>query len=94
MAVKVNDESIKENIRQDLSWIKRKDPDRDGKLYVISKDEIREAIGRSPDIGDTLMMRMFFELQTPSLRQAVADPISMLLAKRMDANNNNQLDYY
>lgn len=93
MAIKINDEAMKENIRQDLSWIKRKDPDRDGKLYVVGKDEIREAIGRSPDIGDTLMMRMFFELQQPTVRESVTDPIMVLLNRRMDADNSNQLDF-
>lgn len=93
MAIRGVDENLKENIRQDLSWIKRKDPDKDGKLYVISKDEIREAIGRSPDIGDTLMMRMFFELQTPTVRPGTNDPITILLQRRGNANATNQLDY-
>jgi hypothetical protein len=32
------------------------------KLNVISKDEIKKRIGRSPDYSDALMMRMYFEL--------------------------------
>jgi hypothetical protein len=32
------------------------------KLNIISKDEIKKRIGRSPDYSDALMMRMYFEL--------------------------------
>lgn len=83
MAIKISDENIRENIREDLSWIKRKNADKDGKLQIIGKDEIREAIGRSPDIGDTLMMRMYFELQSPTPPAMVSDPILTLLNRRM-----------
>lgn len=54
-------EKYKDEITKDLESIRRKDPDKDGKLTVIGKDKIKEAIGRSPDFGDTLMMRMYFE---------------------------------
>ena len=38
----------------------------DGKLKIVSKEEIKEQLGRSPDFADTLMMRMWFELdRTP-----------------------------
>lgn len=33
------------------------------KLAIISKDEVKEHIGRSPDITDALMMRMYFDLK-------------------------------
>jgi len=36
--------------------------DKDGKLKIVGKDEVKEAIGRSPDTGDTFIMRMWFEL--------------------------------
>jgi hypothetical protein len=35
--------------------------DKDGKLKIVGKDEVKEAIGRSP-AGDTFIMRMYFEL--------------------------------
>jgi hypothetical protein len=53
---------IKEKILEDLEQIKRKDPDKDRKLYVTPKDDIKENIGRSPDFGDAMMMRMLFEV--------------------------------
>ena len=29
---------------------------------ILSKDEIKERIGRSPDLSDAMMMRMYFEI--------------------------------
>jgi hypothetical protein len=63
IAVKCEDETIKALLIEELEVLKRKDPDSDGKLKIISKDEIKQLIGRSPDISDALMMRMFFELE-------------------------------
>jgi phage terminase large subunit len=37
--------------------------DKDGKRQVLPKDKVKELIGRSPDFSDTLMMRMWWELQ-------------------------------
>lgn len=56
---------IKEKLIADLEQIKRKNPDKDGKFYVTPKEEIKKNIGRSPDYGDALMMRMYFEVATP-----------------------------
>ena len=56
------EEKYKDMIVEDLQQIKRKDPEKEGKLAVVSKEDIKDAIGRSPDIGDMIMMRMFFEL--------------------------------
>lgn len=51
-----------DEIMEDLSQVKQKDFDKDGKLKIVGKDEQREALGRSPDAGDTFIMRMYFEL--------------------------------
>ena len=50
-------------ITEELEQIKQKDIDKDTKITVISKDEIKQNIGRSPDESDCLMMRMWFEIQ-------------------------------
>lgn len=34
------------------------------KISLLSKDEIKKKIGRSPDYSDTLMMRIYFELKS------------------------------
>ena len=54
-------EVFKEMLIEELEQIKSKDIDKDGKLKVISKEEVKEQIGRSPDFSDTMMMRMRFE---------------------------------
>lgn len=59
-------ESEKESIIQELDIIVEKDLDKDWKKKIISKDEIKEKIWRSPDFSDSIMMRMFFELKAKS----------------------------
>ena len=63
MSVKTEDEKIKGLLEEELEQVKTKDADKDGKLKIIGKDEIKELIGRSPDFADNLMMRMFFTIQ-------------------------------
>lgn len=58
----------RESIIEELGQIKQKDFDKDGKLMIIPKDEIKKHIGRSPDESDCLMMRMIFELKQPALK--------------------------
>jgi phage terminase large subunit len=38
-----------DEITEEFSQIKQRDMDKDGKLRIVGKDEVREAIGRSPD---------------------------------------------
>ena len=50
----------RELIIEDLEQIKEKDPGKDQPLRVLTKEEIKDQLGRSTDIGDAMMMRMFF----------------------------------
>ncbi len=50
---------------EELDQTKRKDDTTGQKLGIIPKAEIKEALGRSPDMADVLMMRMFFEFREP-----------------------------
>ena len=52
----------KEMLIEELEQVKRKDIDKDGKLAIVGKDEVKENIGRSPDFSDCCMQRMLFEL--------------------------------
>jgi len=65
-----------DEIMEEFAQIKQRDMDKDGKLKIVGKDEVREALGRSPDTGDTFIMRMYFELMkdatTGTHEQAVA----------------------
>ena len=55
------DLDVKSKLIQELQLIKRKNIDKDGKLQIMSKEEIKLMIGRSPDYSDALMMRMYYE---------------------------------
>lgn len=51
----------KDQIIEELQYIKSKDKDKDVKLRVVSKEEVKEELGRSPDFSDTLMFRALLE---------------------------------
>jgi len=53
---------IKEGLIEDLEQIAQKNMERDGKIELIGKEEIREKLGRSPDYSDAMMMRCVFDL--------------------------------
>lgn len=59
--INLDSPDMKANLIQELEQVKLKD--KEGKLGVISKAEVKQAIGRSPDLSDALMMRMIFELE-------------------------------
>lgn len=56
------DQSVKDSIIEELEWIKDASFDTDRKKQLVSKDKIKEAIGRSPDDSDTFLMRSWFDL--------------------------------
>ncbi len=62
--VAVNSPEIQEALSQELEVIRRRDVDNDNtKLALIPKDEIKQIIGRSPDLADAFIMRGFFSLK-------------------------------
>lgn len=56
------DEATREMIIEDLQQLKKKETPIESPLQLIPKEEIKEALGRSPDFSDMMMMRMYFEL--------------------------------
>ena len=50
-------------IEELTALLRQKDVDSDGKLKIRSKEDVKIELGRSPDIGDTLIYRAYFELQ-------------------------------
>lgn len=54
---------VKEITSEEMEQVKIKDIDKDGRQGIISKDHVKELIGRSPDEWDSIMMRYFFELK-------------------------------
>ena len=67
--ITVNDEQTKEYIIEELEQLKSRDTDKDGKLKIIPKEEMKELLGRSPDFLDMFIMRMFYELRPVSQNQ-------------------------
>jgi hypothetical protein len=64
MWVKADDH--RDSLAMELEVVRRAEDMAEGKLKVIKKDDMKSLLGRSPDIGDTLMMLMVFELKAPT----------------------------
>jgi phage terminase large subunit len=63
MSVNILDPTITDELTQELLSIKLKDVDKDNKVAVQSKEEMKKVLGKSPDLSDALMMRMYFEIK-------------------------------
>jgi phage terminase large subunit len=63
-----DDEEEKQRLTEDLEQIKEKNFDKEGKRMLVSKEEIKKLLGRSPDDGDSYIMRAYFEVFTSKMR--------------------------
>jgi hypothetical protein len=63
ISLNIIDPSLMDTITQELLAIKLKNIDKDNKVAVQSKEEMKKILGVSPDYADCLMMRMYFELK-------------------------------
>lgn len=72
----------KEMFIEEIEQIKSKDIDKDQKLRVLPKDEVKDFLGRSPDFSDTAMMRSLLEY-IPSSRGKAATQYQPILKKPM-----------
>ena len=52
-----------DDLTQELLAVKLKDVDKDNKVQVQSKEEMKKVLGKSPDLSDALMMRMYYEIK-------------------------------
>jgi len=53
----------KSDLIQELEQVKQWNMDKDGKKQIMPKDKLKELLGRSPDLSDMIMMRMWFLFQ-------------------------------
>lgn len=61
--VAVTATNIRDELMEELpALLKEKDFDKESKIQLIPKEEVKEALGHSPDLGDTFIMRAWFEL--------------------------------
>ena len=63
ISLNIMEPSIVDELTQELLSVKLKDVDKDNKVAVQSKEEMKKTLGKSPDISDSLMMRMYFEIK-------------------------------
>lgn len=82
IAIRTDNEDMKANLIEELEQIKSKEGVYDRKLQLEGKDVIKELLGRSPDLADAIMMRMYFQLERPLEKAADLDPIAVMLAKQ------------
>lgn len=71
IGVSTNDIKFKEHLIQELEQVRRTNIDKDSKLSILSKDKIKDLIGRSPDYADAMMMRMYYDLNPTAGRYYV-----------------------
>lgn len=60
---RVQDANVIDWTSEEMEQVKQKDIDKDGKIALVSKDVVKNNIGRSPDEWDSIMMRYYFELE-------------------------------
>lgn len=73
VAFKVNDPEMKEKLTQEMEQWKVVAVDNDRKILIIPKEEMKEALGRSPDLADAMYEREFFELDHDARRSVSAE---------------------
>ncbi len=79
---------LRDEIIEELSaLLRKKDVDSDGKLQIKPKKEVKEDIGRSPDIGDTLVFRAWFELKADAFEEDPNKEKSIKLQQNNFAKN-------
>ena len=64
IGISCNNINTKNDIIEELEQVRTKDADKDNKLQMISKDTVKDIIGRSPDYADALAMRMYYEIDS------------------------------
>lgn len=63
ISINILEPSLVDELTQELLSIKLKDVDKDNKVAVQSKEEMKKVLGKSPDLSDALMMRMLPEIK-------------------------------
>ena len=63
ISINILEPAIVDNLTQELLAVKLKDIDKDNKVAVQSKDDMKRILGKSPDLSDALMMRMLPEIK-------------------------------
>lgn len=63
--IAIQDKKFQQEIIEELELVRRDKVDKDSvKLSIEGKDKQKQRLGRSPDVADALMMRMYYEVKT------------------------------
>lgn len=62
-AFSCDDLQVREWFAEEIKHFKRRDADKEGKMKVTKKEDILQALGRSPDFADMFWMRSYFDLR-------------------------------
>lgn len=82
----------REKIIEELTaLLRQKDVDNDRKLQIKPKDEVKEELGKSPDIGDPIIYRAWFELQKEASIDNPEREVAISLQKIRFASNREKL---
>ena len=63
ISLNIMDPNKIDELTQELLSVRLKDVDKDTKVTVASKDEMKKILGKSPDLSDALMMGMYFQIK-------------------------------
>lgn len=63
VSINILEPSVVDDLTQELLSVKLKNLDKDNKIGVQSKEEMKKQLGKSPDLSDAMMMRMYFEVK-------------------------------
>lgn len=62
ITVQTTNSKIREYLTEEMGYLKAWNRDKDAKIAIMPKDEIKKKLGRSPDFSDVLVMRAYFDL--------------------------------
>ncbi len=75
----------RDEIIEDLTaTLQERDADLDTKKKMVTKEDIKAELGRSPDVGDTFLMRMYWELKDSARDE---DPAEAKRVEEVQGNN-------
>jgi phage terminase large subunit len=64
ISINIMDPVMVDDLTNQLLAVKLKDVEKDGKVGVIGKDQMKRMLGdRSPDLADSIMLRMYYEIK-------------------------------
>ncbi len=73
----VTEPTDQEMLSDELAQIKEQ-PTGDGKLRLVGKDDVKQALGRSPDFSDLLIMLKYFDLLEMSGKKKFKRPVAAM----------------